>query len=108
MSVTTAARIAAPKAAVRRSALRRLTITEFKLFLRERIGPVWVLAFPLVLLVIFGALPPVRPPSASLGGYTPRDVYVPILIAFALALSAIVAMPMVLAGYRERGVLRRM
>ena len=30
-------RIAAPKAAVRRSALRRLTITEFKLFLRERV-----------------------------------------------------------------------
>jgi ABC-2 type transport system permease protein len=108
MSVTTAARIAAPKAAVRRSALRRLTITEFKLFLRERVGPVWVLAFPLVLLVIFGAIPAFRKPSASLGGYTPLDVYVPILIAFALALSAIVAMPMVLAGYRERGVLRRM
>ena len=107
MSVTTAARIAAPKAAVRRSALRRLTITEFKLYLRERVGPVWVIAFPLLLLVIFGAIPVFRKPSASLGGYTPMDVYVPILIAFSLALSAVVAMPMVLAGYRERGVLRR-
>jgi ABC-2 type transport system permease protein len=108
MSVTTAVSIAAPQAAVRRSALRRLTITEFKLFLRERVGPVWVIAFPLVLLVIFGAIPAFRKASAELGGYTPLEVYVPILIAFSLALSAVVAMPMVLAGYRERGVLRRM
>jgi ABC-2 type transport system permease protein len=108
MSVTTAVSIAAPQAAVRRSALRRLTIIEFKLFLRERVGPVWVIAFPLVLLVIFGAIPAFRKPSAILGGYTPMDVYVPILIAFSLSLAAVVAMPMVLAGYRERGVLRRM
>jgi ABC-2 type transport system permease protein len=108
MSVTTAVSIAAPQAAVRRSALRRLTITEFRLFLRERVGPVWVIAFPLVLLVIFGAIPSFHKALAELGGYTPLDVYVPILIAFSLALSAVVAMPMVLAGYRERGVLRRM
>jgi ABC-2 type transport system permease protein len=109
MSVITAAvNIAAPQAAVRRSALRRLTVTEFKLFVRERVGPVWVVAFPLILLVIFGAIPSFRRASADLGGYTPLDVYVPILITFSLALSAVVAMPMVLAGYRERGVLRRM
>jgi len=108
MALTTAVSIAAPQAAVRRSALRRLTITEFKLFLRERAGPVWIIVLPLVLLVIFGAIPAFRKASAELGGYTPLEVYVPILIAFSLALSAVVAMPMVLAGYRERGVLRRM
>jgi ABC-2 type transport system permease protein len=108
MSVTTAVSIAAPQAAVRRSALRRLTITEFKLFLRERLGPVWVFAIPLVLLVILGAIPAFGKASAELGGYTPLDVYVPILITFSLALAGVVAMPMVLAGYRERGVLRRL
>src|SRR5262249_1690281 len=97
----------APPAA-RASALRRLTITEFKLFMRERAGPIWAVAFPIILLVIFGAIPSFRKPTASLGGYTPLDVYVPILIVFSMALATVILMPMVLAGYRERGVLRRL
>lgn len=111
MSVTTAmstTTTAAPPAAVRSSALRRLTITELKLATRDRVSPIWAGAFPLVLLVIFGAIPSFRKPTASLGGYTPLDVYVPILIAFAMAMSAAVVMPVLLAGYRERGVLRRL
>jgi ABC-2 type transport system permease protein len=112
MSVTTAmsatTTTAAPPAAVRSSSLRRLTITELKLATRDRVSPIWGGAFPLVLLVIFGAIPSFRKPTASLGGYTPLDVYVPILIAFAIAISAAVVMPMLLAGYRERGVLRRL
>jgi ABC-2 type transport system permease protein len=112
MSVTTAmsatTTTAVPPAAVRSSSLRRLTITELKLATRDRVSPIWGGAFPLVLLVIFGAIPSFRKPMASLGGYTPLDVYVPILIAFAIAISAAVVMPMLLAGYRERGVLRRL
>jgi len=99
---------AAPPAAVRGSALRRLIITELKLGTRDRVSPIWAGAFPLILLVIFGAIPSFRKPTASLGGYTPLDVYVPILIAFSMAMAAVVVMPMLLAGYRERGVLRRL
>ena len=36
------------------------------------------------------------------------DVYVPILVAFSIAMLALNALPMVLAGYREQGVLRRL
>jgi ABC-2 type transport system permease protein len=108
MSVTTAVSTAAPPAAVRPSALRRLTITELKLATRDRVSPIWGVGFPLVLLVIFGAIPAFGKPAASLGGYTPLDVYVPILIAFSVAITAVVMMPMLLAGYRERGVLRRL
>jgi ABC-2 type transport system permease protein len=107
MSVITAVSTAAPPA-VRRSALRRLTITELKLSLRDRVSAVWGVAIPLVLLVIFGAIPAFRKPTASLGGLTPLDVYLPILITFSMALCGVVAMPMLLAGYRERGVLRRL
>ncbi|MFF0309927.1 ABC transporter permease [Streptosporangium sp. NPDC004379] len=105
MSVTTTA---APPAAVSRSALGRLTVTELKLFIRERVGPVWGVGFPLVLLIVFGSLPSFGKPEKELGGATLLDVYVPVLIAFSIALLALSALPMVLAGYREKGVLRRL
>lgn len=91
-----------------RSALRRLTIAEAKLFVRERYGIFWGVGFPLVLLIIFGNIPAFRQPSKNLGGLTYLEAYVPILIAFVIAILSINAMPAILAGYRERGVLRRM
>jgi ABC-2 type transport system permease protein len=102
-SVTTAA----PPAAARGSALGRLTLTELKLLLRERVSLIRV-GIPLVLLILFGFIPFYTQPRKYLGGYTLLDAYVPILIAFSLAMLSLTALPMVLAGYRERGVLRRM
>jgi ABC-2 type transport system permease protein len=91
------------------SALRRLTITELKLFGRERGGVVWGVGFPLLLLVIFGSIPGFRAPvSKNVHGLTILDAYVPILVAFVLAMLALNAIPTVLAGYREKGVLRRL
>jgi ABC-2 type transport system permease protein len=91
------------------AALRKLIVIEFKLFARERIGPVWAVGFPLVLLIIFGSIPGFRAPvSKSLPGVTILDAYVPILIAFVLAMLALNVLPPVLAGYREKGILRRL
>ena len=90
------------------TALRQLTTTELKLSMRDKVGPIWGLAFPAVLLIIFGSIPSFRKPMASLGGYTTLDAYVPILILFSIALLSLVPMPMALTGYRERGVLRRL
>src|SRR6202035_1507122 len=81
---------------------------EAKLFVRERYGIIWGVGFPLILLVIFGNIPAFRQPSKDLGGLTYLEAYVPILIAFVIAILSINAMPAILAGYRERGVLRRM
>lgn len=103
MSVTTA-----PPPAARGSALGRLTITELKLFSRERARFITRLAVPLILLIIFGFIPFYTQRRASLGGYSLLDAYVPILIAYSLALLSLTALPMVLAGYRERGILRRL
>jgi ABC-2 type transport system permease protein len=103
MSVTTA-----PPPAVRGSALGRLTVTELRLFTRERARFFTRLAVPLILLVIFGAIPFYTQRQAWLDGYTLLDAYVPILIAYSLALLSLSALPMVLAGYRERGILRRL
>jgi ABC-2 type transport system permease protein len=99
---------APPRAAGPGAALRRLTLTEFRLFLRERVGPIWGVGFPLALLIIFGSISSFGRPRASLGGLTELDAYVPILIAFVIAMLALNALPAVLAGYREKGILRRL
>jgi ABC-2 type transport system permease protein len=85
-----------------------LTLTELKLFLREKSGPAFGVGLPLLLLVIFGNLPFYQEHRADLGGRTLLDVYVPILVAFVLAMLALNVLPPVLAGYREKGVLRRL
>jgi len=89
--------------------LRRLTLTELRLFLREPAAVAWGVGFPLVLLVIFGAIPGFRSPvTKNTPGLSILDAYLPILIAFVMAMLALNALPAVLAGYREKGVLRRL
>lgn len=92
----------------RPSALLKLTRVEFTLFLRERVGPVWGIGFPLLLLVIFGAIPSFRQVLPGSGGLTVLDSYLPILIVISLALLFLVALPLTTVNYRERGVLRRL
>lgn len=89
------------------SPLRSLARIEALLFLRERAGPIWAIAFPPVLLVILGSVGG-RKPDQGLGGLTLAATYVPIVIAFSLAMLALNVMPPVLGSYREKGVLRRM
>lgn len=89
----------------RRSAFASLVRTETRLLLREPIALLWGLAFPMALLAVMGLAS--GEPDASLGGLRLVDVYEPILIAFTCATFALQGLPAVLAGYRERGVLRR-
>jgi ABC-2 type transport system permease protein len=103
MSITAAA---PPVARV--SAFRRLTMTELTLFVRDRTGPIFGIGFPLMLLVIFGNIPYFNDPKNGFNGFTLLDAYVPILIAFVVAILALNTLPPVLAGYRERGILRRL
>lgn len=87
---------------------RILLRTELRLFLREPVTLFWGVAFPVILLAIIGAVPSSRKPEADLGGLRFVDVYLPVMLAFVLAMLAINALPSLLAGYRERGVLRRL
>ncbi|MDG4787936.1 ABC transporter permease [Micromonospora sp. WMMD1102] len=90
------------------SALSRLTVTETRLFFREPLIVFFALAFPPILLVIFGAVPSFREPEPSLGGLRVIDLYVPITVATALAMFALNGLSQLFASYREKGVLRRM
>ncbi len=106
MSVTTVTAAAPP--ATRGSALLRLTLTELKLLTRERVRAALPVAIPLILLVILGSIPSLRQPRAVYGGESFIDLYTTVLVVFGLALLALTNMPMMLADYRERGVLRRL
>ena len=105
----TATTMAAP-AVRRRSAMTQLIITELKLFTRGRaiVGLLVGAGVPLLLLIIFGSIHSFNTPVRKYGGLTTLDVYVPILLVFAMALLSLVAMPATLAGYRELGYLRRL
>ena len=94
----------------RRSAMTQLIVTELKLFTRGRaaVGLVAGAGFPLLLMIIFGAIHSFNTPVAKYSGLTTLDVYVPILLVFAVGLLSLVAMPATLAGYRELGYLRRL
>jgi ABC-2 type transport system permease protein len=109
MTDITQARRAVPAApARRRSPLAQLTRVELTLFMRERVGPVWGVGFPLLLLVIFGAIPAFRKELPGSGGLTVLGSYLPILVTMSLALLCLIALPLTMVNYRERGVLRRL
>ncbi|MFE3198189.1 ABC transporter permease [Embleya sp. NPDC059237] len=91
-----------------RGLLAQVTRTELRLFLREPVGLLWGLLFPVVLLVVLGSIPGTRKHSDDLDGQSVVEAYVPILTAFTFAMLALNAMPPALAGYREKGVLRRL
>jgi ABC-2 type transport system permease protein len=111
MTVSTQAQPAAAAAGrggARRSPLAQLTRVELKLFLRERVGPVWGVGFPILLLVIFGSIPSFKQVLDGSGGLTVLDTYVPVLVVMSLALLGFVSLPLTLVSYRERGILRRL
>jgi ABC-2 type transport system permease protein len=104
-----AAEPASPRQARRnsqRSAFRNLTVTEAKLLAREVVPLLWGVGFPMLLLSVIGTFS--SGPDKSLGGISLVTAYVPILIAFSCATFALQGLPTVLAGYRERGILRRL
>lgn len=90
------------------SAGRAVLLTEGRLFLREPGAAFWIVAFPTLLLVILGLIPAFRKHDPDLGGQSVVDLYVPVCVILAMIMAGIQAMPTIITGYRERGVLRRL
>lgn len=86
--------------------LGKMTWTELKLQMREPIGVFFTLAFPLMLLFIFGSIYG-NEPNAFLGGYGAIDLSVPGYIGMIIGTIGMISLPISLANYREKGVLRR-
>ncbi len=87
------------------SILRHLIVTEAKLFIREPIGLIFVFAFPILTVLIIGSSFEADDPA--FGGAPPSAYYIAAYIGVVLAAVGLVMLPVHLASYRERGVLRR-
>jgi ABC-2 type transport system permease protein len=92
----------------RRAAFGKIVLNEARVTWRQPTGLIVGLALPVLLLVVFNLIPAFHQSSGDLGGLTTFGIYVPILIAFSLAMLAFMSLPVPLASYRELGLLRRL
>jgi ABC-2 type transport system permease protein len=87
-------------------ALWKLTATEARLFIREPQAFFFTLLFPLILLFVYGGVYGNRP-NPMFGGFGTVDVSVPSYTAMIIATSGLISITVIIATYRESGVLRR-
>jgi ABC-2 type transport system permease protein len=105
-NTVTTARPAAPATRSAASTIARLIRAELRLVLREPLVLAFVFAFPVVtVLVIAGAFTAEDAPD--FGGVDPSHWYVSSYLAVIIAAVGLVMVPVHVAAYRERGVLRR-
>lgn len=87
--------------------LIKMTWVEAKLFLREPVGAFFTLAFPLLMLFLFGSIYG-NEPTPMFGGYGTIDISVPAYTAMIIATTGLMGLIITIATYREKGVLRRL
>ena len=93
-----------------------MTRAEFRLFRREPFSIVFVLAFPLMMMMLLSAVfgndqadaRDVENGMLVWRGVTPADYYTAASVAVIVAALGLMTLPINLAGYRERGILRRL
>lgn len=92
-----------------------MTRAEFRLFRREPFSIIFVLAFPLMMMSLLSAVfgndqastTEVENGMLVWRGVTPTDYYAAASVAVIIAALGLMTLPISLASYRERGVLRR-
>jgi ABC-2 type transport system permease protein len=87
--------------------LIKMTWMEAKLFFREPVAAFFTLAFPMMLLFIFGSIYG-NEPSEYFNGYGSVDVSIPAYTAMIIATTGLTGLTITISTYRERGILRRL
>ncbi len=88
--------------------LYKTTWIELKLFVREPLTVVFTFAVPLAVLFVLGSVfGDGTPDPTYFRGLTPMQYYVPAYVALITASMGLIGLPVHLASYRERGVMRR-
>lgn len=83
----------------------KLTWIELKLFAREPFAVIFTFAFPLIVLVVLvGSF---QPDDVAFGGARPSDYYLASYVGVVIAAVGLIAVPVHVATYWERGILRR-
>jgi ABC-2 type transport system permease protein len=85
--------------------LWRLTWLEIKIFLREPLGAIGTLVFPVLIFVLFARMGRRR---AADGVPTLGGAELPIFVSIMIALSAVLSLVTIIAIYREGGILKPM
>jgi ABC-2 type transport system permease protein len=88
-----------------RTALAR---TELVLFLREPATTLFGILLPSAILAGLGSVPALSEPSEMFGGMRFTDYFAPSLLAISIAVLGLQTLPVGLASYREKGILRRL
>lgn len=88
--------------------LSRLAWTEAKLFSREKVATLTIFGLPVALVIGFGLIPGFGDQQKSLSGQIGTEYIAALGVAIVLASLGLNAVPMVVAQYRERGILRRL
>lgn len=83
-----------------------LTGVELRLMTREWTPMVFAFAFPVLLMLILAGVFGTEP-APEYGGVRPDDYYVADYVVVPMAALTLIGLPVLLCGYRERGVLRR-
>lgn len=88
----------------------KLTWIEIKLLSREPLTLIFTFALPLLILLVLGGIWTSSDlgQGPGLGGRPAIDWYVPAYIGLVAASIGLISLPVHLASYRERGVLRRL
>jgi ABC-2 type transport system permease protein len=89
--------------------LAETTWVEVKLFAREPLTVVFTLALPVIVLYVLGAVfgDTPDPQGQVYRGVGAMTYYVPAYVGLVIASMGLIGLPVHLAAYRERGVLRR-
>jgi ABC-2 type transport system permease protein len=87
--------------------LLKMTWMEVKLFLREPVGAFFTLAFPLMMLFLFGSIYG-NEPTPMFGGQGTIDISIPAYTAMIIGTTGLMSITITMATYRENGVLRRL
>ena len=88
------------------NSVARLIRAEFKLTMRDPLVLTFVLVFPIITMLIIGGAFGTSPDPAF-EGQNPSHWYVASYFTVVIAATGLVMLPVHLAAYRERGVLRR-
>ena len=87
------------------STTRRLLVTELRLLTRDTITFTFVLAFPVISMLIIGGVFGTEPDEAF--PVNPSHWYVASYFTVVIGATGLIMLPVRIATYRERGVLRR-
>lgn len=90
--------------------MRRLWVLsriEFKLFMRSFYNIFFAFALPLAMLLLYGSLYG-NEPTAFMNGYGTVDYSMPAYACMVIAVTGLMSLPLTIANYRERKILKRM